>query len=229
MKNFIWVVSPLLLSLGLAVGCDGGGDDDGTGGTGTGGTSTGGTGTGGTGTGGVGTGGVSTGGTSTGGQGEGGLGGFGGFGGAAAEVVALCEASLEDIDGCDSGRECNYEIAHTYCSLGNAAATLGMSACFQLGQGCHTPADPGNQQVETCFEAVLAAEGTDLSVELRAEADSKCDDDDYQPLMLEVFAVMAGDEIAAGFSTCVEAAVDCTDIDECITDNLGLPLPGSCG
>lgn len=233
MKKFIWVASPLLLSLGLAVGCNGGGDDDeGSGGTSSGGTGTGGNGTGGSNTGGTNTGGSNTGGTNTGGTGEGGLGGFGGGGGEgggwAGEEVALCEAALEGIDGCDSGRQCNYEIAHSYCSVGNTAATLGMSVCFQLGQGCHTPADPGNAQVETCFETVIQAEGTELSADLRAEAESKCDAEAYQPLMLEVFAVMAGDEIAEGFADCVNEVTDCEDIETCVVDNLGVPLPSSC-
>jgi len=232
MKHFFWVAGTFFLSLGLAVGCgDGGTDGTGSGGTSSGGTDTGGSSSGGSNTGGSNTGGSSSGGSNTGGSGEGGEGGegLGGEGGAGGDaLVAACEGSLQGIEGCDSSRECNYDIAEAYCSAGNATATLAMSACFQLAGSCHTPADPGNDTVRACFDAVIGAQGTDVSASLRETADDLCDDDDYEPLMLEVFAVMAGEDLAEGMVDCVEAASDCADVTECLNDNLGVPVPASC-
>lgn len=230
MKNSLWVGSVLLLSLGLAVGCgDGDGDDNGSGGSNTGGTGTGGTNTGGTNSGGASTGGTNAGGSPSGGTaGEGGFGGGLGGEGGSNEAVAACEAILDGNGGCDESRECNYDIARTYCSIGDTSATLAMGVCFALNGGCHTPADPGNDTVRTCFETVIEEEGTTVSADLRAAANTVCDDGDYEPLMLEVFAVMAGEDLAEGFVDCVEAVGNCADIQGCIEDNLGLPLPSSC-
>jgi len=206
---------------------------DSSGGTSSGGTAAGGTSSGGTGTGGNvnGTGGF--GGSAGGTAGTGGEGGFGGEDGLGGEggdstVVSACEASLDGIEGCDLGRQCNYQTAAAYCSEGNATATLAFSACFQLGTGCHTPADPGTDAVVSCYEAVLDAEGTDTSTGLRALADDLCELTDWEPLMLEVYAAMAGDEIAEGFVECVEDATECYEIPPCVFANLGVPMPPVC-
>jgi hypothetical protein len=146
------------------------------------------------------------------------------------EEITDCENSLDAAleDGCDTGRKCNYEIAKEYCGDGNAPATTAASLCFRQDSGCHTPADPGDEDVRECFAGVIDEYGTDTSAAVRAAADELCEGNAWEPLMVEMFAVMAGAELAGGLESCVEAADDCAAVSGCVDTDSGVDLPDSC-
>lgn len=159
----------------------------------------------------------------------GGAGGEGGNG-EAGTTVAACEAAVDVVltEDCDSGRQCNYELAKAYCSEGDAAAVEAFAGCFALDQGCHTPADPGNDQVRSCFARAITAHGTAASAAVRAAADALCETLDYEPLMIEVFAVMAGPTISANFEACLDEATECSDVSRCLSESWGVETPQIC-
>lgn len=225
-KNLVILTSMLMApALLLSIGCENdatedegiGGDENASGGKSSGGSASGG---------------KSSGGSKSDGSGGRGGGGAGGEGGDNGEPPGSSCADVVDLalsDECDSTRKCNYEIAAAYCDDGDAAATAALTACFRLAGGCHTAADPGSSAVRSCLAEALSAHGTSESAAVRAAADDLCSSKDHEPLMVEVFAAMGGKKTAKDLEDCIEAAEECSEVEACLLDNLGVPAPASCG